>query len=185
MSANAMGPRRLAFVLALSCGLTACESDVEPLTPAQREAIAAYVSNAPPSPQHPLSVDFSGKAKLLGYDIDHSAWGRGETIRVTWHWQATAPLSRGWELFTQIEDPESKRVLASTPGEHRSPSDTSNGVARPALECRLGAQSTTNRRTPATRWKSRSRGRRSVPAPPRSRRPSSGRRGAQICSYWI
>ena len=36
----------------------ACTSEVEPLTPAQREAVRAYVSEVAPSPSHPLEIDF-------------------------------------------------------------------------------------------------------------------------------
>jgi len=60
---------RLALLLLVS-GIMACTSDVEPLTPAQREAVAAYVSKVAPSPQHSLDLDFDGKVRLLGYDIE-------------------------------------------------------------------------------------------------------------------
>lgn len=84
--------------------LAACTTDVEPLTPAQRQAVAAFVSTFPPSPQRRLEVDFGGKLKLLGYDLGREPWRSGETIRVTWHWQTLKPLGKGWRLVTQIGD---------------------------------------------------------------------------------
>lgn len=101
---------RCASIL-LAGWVAACTSDVDPLTPAQRQVVAAYVSKAPPSPTHPLDVDFAGKAKLLGYDFDRREWRPGETMRVVWYWRVVEPLGKGWQLFTQIEDSASHRVL--------------------------------------------------------------------------
>ncbi len=99
-------PFRLSFILAV-----ACTSDVEPLTPAQREAVAAYVSQEKPSPERPLDADFGRRVKLLGYDLDRPLWRPGETIRVTWHWQVLASPGKHAALFTEIADGVSGRVL--------------------------------------------------------------------------
>jgi hypothetical protein len=88
-----------------------CTSDFEPLTPAQREAVAAYVSKEPPSPQRRLDAELGRRVKLLGYDLDRARWRPGETMRVTWYWQVLAPPGEGWSLFTQVEDRTSGRVL--------------------------------------------------------------------------
>jgi hypothetical protein len=111
MSAVIMSVGRYVFFLlaALTAG---CTSDVEPLTPAQRQAVAAYVSKVAPSPQHRLAADFDGKVRLLGYDVDREQWRPGQTMRVTWHWQVVKPLGKDWKLFTHIEDLENDRTLA-------------------------------------------------------------------------
>ena len=100
-----------AAVLLLPVWAAACTSEIEPLTPAQREAVAAYVSETQPSPQRSLTADYRGRVKLLGYDLGRAQWQRGETMRVTWHWQVLAPPGEGWKLFTHIVDPASDRVL--------------------------------------------------------------------------
>ncbi len=91
--------------------LAACASDTEPLTPAQREAVAAYVGDEASRPQRALAVDFDRRVRLLGYDLDRARWQRGETMRVTWHWHVLAPPGEGWKLFTHIVDPQSDRTL--------------------------------------------------------------------------
>lgn len=96
------------LVLALSAS---CTSDIEPLTPAQREAVAAYVSKEAPSPQRRIGAELGRRVKLLGYDLDRERWRPGETMRVTWYWQVLAPPGEGWSLFTEIEDRASGRVL--------------------------------------------------------------------------
>ncbi|MBW1832741.1 MAG: carbohydrate-binding family 9-like protein [Deltaproteobacteria bacterium] len=110
MNAGIMSFARLALLLLVS-GIMACTSDVEPLTPAQREAVAAYVSKVAPSPQHSLDLDFDGKVRLLGYDIDRAQWRPGETMRVTWYWHVLERVDEGWKLFTHIDDADHERTL--------------------------------------------------------------------------
>jgi len=88
-----------------------CTTDIEPLTPAQREAVAAYVSDEPPSPQRRLEAQLGRRVKLLGYDLDLAAWRPGQTVRITWYWEVLAPPGKGWALFTHIEDRASGRSL--------------------------------------------------------------------------
>lgn len=105
-----MGVTRCALLLVIGW-VAACTGDVEPLTPAQRQAVAAYVSNVQPSPQHELDVDFGGKARLLGYDLDRDEWRPGETMRVTWYWRSVEPTGKGWTLFTNIDSEDGSRTL--------------------------------------------------------------------------
>ena len=91
-------------------GLSSCTSDVEPLTPAQRQAVAEYVSKVAPTPQHPLRIEFGGAVELLGYDLDRPRWRPGQTIRLTWYWHALRAPGKGASLLTQIED-SAGRVL--------------------------------------------------------------------------
>jgi len=114
MSAAGMRSTRLSlFVGLILAGALAgaCTSDIDALTPAQREAVAAFVTSEPPSPQRPLDAQFGRRVKLLGYEVDRAHWRPGETMRVTWYWQVLAPPGEGWALFTHIEDRGSGRVL--------------------------------------------------------------------------
>ncbi len=95
--------RLLVVALAWTLG---CTAEAAPLSPAQREAVAPYVSKEAPSPEHRLDVKFGNEVRLLGYDLDATEWRPGETLRVTWYWQAhTRPASS--KLFTHLvsEDP--------------------------------------------------------------------------------
>jgi hypothetical protein len=105
-----MSVTRYAFVLVVGW-VAGCTSDVEPLTPAQRQAVSAYVSKVPPSPRHELDIDFDSKARLLGYDLDRDEWRPGETMRVTWYWHSVAPTGEGWTLFTHIDADDDSRTL--------------------------------------------------------------------------
>lgn len=110
MSAGIMSSIRCAAIL-LAGVLAACTADIEPLTPAQRQVVAAYISKTAPSPKRRLDVDFGGKAKLLGYDVDRAEWRPGETMRVVWYWQVLEPLGKGWKVFTHIETPDGSEIV--------------------------------------------------------------------------
>ncbi len=102
--------RHSAFLLMVALALTACTSDIEPLTPAQRQAVAEYVSKVAPTPEYPLDANFGGEVELLGVDVDRERWHPGKTIRVTCHWHAVRDPGKGTALFTQVVD-ENGRTL--------------------------------------------------------------------------
>ena len=88
-----------------------CTTDVEPLSPAQKQVVAAYVSRVAPAPQHPLDIEFGDRVRLLGYDLDRDAWKPGQTLKVTWHWTVERPLGSHWKLFTHVADSKGDRTL--------------------------------------------------------------------------
>ncbi len=96
------------LVLALMAG---CTADVVPLSPAQREAVAAYVSDEAPSPVHRLDVSFANKVRLVGFDLDASEWRPGETLRVTWYWKVDQPPGPKWKLFTHLASDDPPRAV--------------------------------------------------------------------------
>jgi hypothetical protein len=102
---------RAALLAHMVFAATACTGDIEALTPAQREAVAAYVTSEPPSPQNRIDAQLGRRVKLLGYDLDRVRWRPGETMRVTWYWEVMAPPGKGWSLFTHIENARSGHVL--------------------------------------------------------------------------
>jgi len=91
--------------------MAGCTADVAPLSPAQREAVRAYVSDKAPSPAHELHVSFGQKVRLLGYDLDASEWRLGETLRVTWYWETDKPPGANWKLFTHLVSEEPPRTV--------------------------------------------------------------------------
>lgn len=88
-----------------------CTTDVAPLSPAQREAVAAYLSKEAPSPEHELDVRFGEKVRLLGYDLDAGEWRPGESLRVTWYWQTEEAPGADWKLFTHIVSDDPARTV--------------------------------------------------------------------------
>ena len=63
----------------------------------------------PPQPQVTLAADFSGKAKLIGYDLDHPQDLKpGDTLNLTLYWQGQAEFERNWTVFAHLVDAEDK-----------------------------------------------------------------------------
>lgn len=98
------------WVLLLAAAV-GCTTDVTPLSPAQREAVAAYVSEQAPKPDYVLDIGFGDKIRLLGYDIDAEEWRPGETLRVTWYWRSEEALGTDAKLFTEIVGEEPPRTI--------------------------------------------------------------------------
>jgi hypothetical protein len=64
----------------------------------------------------PLEADFSGQATLIGADC--STWtgtecraDPGESITVTFYWQATGPLAKNYTVFTHLLGPEEQIIV--------------------------------------------------------------------------
>jgi uncharacterized membrane protein len=60
-----------------------------------------------PSPQHALSADLGGQARLLGYDLER---GRRSVIRVTLYWQAQQRMATSYTAFAQLLGPDGRVV---------------------------------------------------------------------------
>lgn len=76
---------------------------------------AEFFSFAVPAgqPQHPASVTFDGKLRLVGYDIiDDPEW-RQTGVRL--YWQALQPLPPGLRLYASFETPEGETVDSTDP----------------------------------------------------------------------
>ncbi|MEO6775209.1 MAG: sulfatase-like hydrolase/transferase [Kofleriaceae bacterium] len=52
----------------------------------------------------PLDVDFGGRVRLLAVDVPTTA-KPGETVDVTWTWQALGRGPDGWKVFVHLESP--------------------------------------------------------------------------------
>jgi len=64
----------------------------------------------PPSIRFPLDVSLGERVKLLGYDIGEEPPQPGDTLNLSLYWQATAPLSRTYTVFTHLVGPEGQIV---------------------------------------------------------------------------
>jgi hypothetical protein len=60
--------------------------------------------------EHPLRVDLGGTVRLLGYDLPSAAVGEtlevmpGDILQLTCIWQAIAPISERYKVFTHVLD---------------------------------------------------------------------------------
>lgn len=62
----------------------------------------------PPQPQHPLSVDFGGRATLIGYDLEPSTGQSGNSLLLTLYWRGDAGFQREWAIFAHVIDAEGR-----------------------------------------------------------------------------
>jgi hypothetical protein len=56
-----------------------------------------------PFPDHPSGVTFGGKLLLRGYDLKTGQVAPGETLNLTLHWQAVAPMETRYRTFVHVE----------------------------------------------------------------------------------
>ncbi len=74
--------------------------------------LAHAILDTPPTPQHPLGIDFDHRVELLGYDLDlpnGSSVGPGQAFTVTWYWRVQTPVTGGYQIFLHI-DGEGQRL---------------------------------------------------------------------------
>jgi arylsulfatase A-like enzyme len=88
--------------------------DASQVPPGAAEALLT----ARPTIPHPLDVDFGDGVRLLGVEVPAQAHG-GDTITLTWTFEARARVEDGWKVFVHVEGPGGGRFT----GDH--------GPARP------------------------------------------------------
>lgn len=94
----------LLIVGALCWGLAGCTSDTPPLTDAQRAALAPYVLGAMPETATKASLDFDGKARIIGYQVEpkQATYAPGTDVKVTLFWRCEQKLEDGHLLFAHL-----------------------------------------------------------------------------------
>src|SRR5690606_34622839 len=60
---------------------------------------------AAPDIAHPLDFRFGDPLRLVGYTLSGQDAQPGDRVRLTLYWQATAPVSTAFTVFTQVIDP--------------------------------------------------------------------------------
>ncbi|MCR4407466.1 MAG: glycosyltransferase family 39 protein [Anaerolineae bacterium] len=60
---------------------------------------------------HRLDVDFGGKMRLLGYDLETNEVRPGESLRFTLYWQCLDTMDRDWSVFLHLLD-ENELIVA-------------------------------------------------------------------------
>ncbi len=102
-----MFDKQLSIIMLLGALVWGCVEKEKQLTAAEREQVKSFVRSDKPSPKYPLNVDFDGRVKLLGYDIDAmpSVWKPGQTLDIKWYWHAVKDPGDDWKIFTHLASP--------------------------------------------------------------------------------
>ena len=78
----------------------------------QRAKVAKFTFDKPPAIANKLETVVGDKVRLLGYDIDPPGpVKQGQRVKLTLYWQATAPVTGGWRIFTHVLDGSGEKVL--------------------------------------------------------------------------
>jgi hypothetical protein len=97
-------------VLVVSSG---CVGGSKELTEKEKEELKRYVLAQPPKDMsRRLNLNYSGKATLIGYDIEPRGIVKpGERVKLTMYWRADKDIEPGWNLFTHVLDGSGERIL--------------------------------------------------------------------------
>jgi arylsulfatase A-like enzyme len=79
--------------------------DASQFPPGAAEALSKALLAKAPAPQVEARADFGGNVRLLGYDLAKTEVHRGETIDITYLFEALGRLDGDWRLFVHIEGP--------------------------------------------------------------------------------
>ncbi len=70
----------------------------------------------PPSASEPLAerldVDFGGRMRLVGYEVEYDSPRPGSTVRVRLEWEVLQAMDRDWSVFIHLNDPVLGRPIA-------------------------------------------------------------------------
>lgn len=86
---------RAAHIVELPVDTTAAERNEE----IDRDRLEPYVSRTAPTPQHELDVTFEDMVRLVGYDTSSDHLVRGDTVEITYYFEALRDVPAGWKLF--------------------------------------------------------------------------------------
>jgi len=93
----------LALAVALSAG---CRRPRErAYTKEQGRVIAEAIMDTRPAVKNPLDVDFVEGIRLVAVDMAGDSVRPGDTLQVTWTWEALADVEGGWKIFVHLEGP--------------------------------------------------------------------------------
>ncbi len=97
---------RIFLLTALLCGfstLSCQEYDTPQLTAGQRKKVEAHKLKDTPTPQVPLNAVLEGQVKVLGYDINKTVAAPGESVTVTWYFEALQPIEGNPKIFVHFQ----------------------------------------------------------------------------------
>jgi hypothetical protein len=75
------------------------------------ELKSLVLDEAPTDIQHPLYIDFNGRAELVGYALDPSGLASpGSTLALKLYWRSTGKLEQGYVPYTELLLPDGTRI---------------------------------------------------------------------------
>ena len=103
-----LSPRSAALVLALASA--ACISSSKKANVEDRERTKDYVLAALPSDGvTKVDVNFENKVRIVGFKVSPETAAPGTEVKITYYWQADAPVEAGWKLFTHVDEPKTDK----------------------------------------------------------------------------
>jgi hypothetical protein len=112
MSQHVARSTLLLALVTLSALAVGCRKPRErAFTKEQERAVDAAVSATRPEVARPLDVTFREGVRLVAAEVDLAAVRPGDSVEVTWTWEALADLEGGWKVFVHLEGP-GRRVTA-------------------------------------------------------------------------
>ena len=108
-------------------------------------SLSLYDMPAPPTIQQPVGVTLGESIRLVSYQLDRSQIAPGQTLQLTLHWQASAPVAARYKVFTHLigaQNPSTQSpVWAQRDGEPAGGSrPTSSWQAGETIDDRYGLQ---------------------------------------------
>lgn len=93
----------LFLLTSLSCQRVE-QSQIE-LTQSQWQDIQQHMPDERPSPEYELGVEYGDEIELIGLDID-GEFIQGESVELTWYWQALEDVDQDWQIFVHFDSEE-------------------------------------------------------------------------------
>jgi hypothetical protein len=102
--------RLLVGLIDEASGEQVAQADLGWLTVESRER----VTTVPPI-GYPLVINFDHQVELLGYDLEESSLGPGDTLHLILYWRALAEMDKSYTVFTHLLNSDS-RILGQKDG---------------------------------------------------------------------
>ncbi len=93
----------LAAAGASSAFATACVGGKQQISAEDKQRLAAYVLEAPPTDAKKVDINFENKIHLVAYKVEPELAPPGTAVKVTYYWRCDEPIEDGWQLFTHIQ----------------------------------------------------------------------------------
>jgi hypothetical protein len=61
-----------------------------------------------PHPQYPMRAELGGVVAFLGYDLEETSLGPGDTLHLTLYWQAQKRMGKSYTVFTHLLDTQNQ-----------------------------------------------------------------------------
>jgi hypothetical protein len=115
---RALAAGLLTLCVAVGCAQAPTTTEGEAEKPElSAEAKSLVLDEVPTDIQHPLYIDFNGRAELLGYALEPAAMAApGSQVSLKLYWRSTGKLDEGYVPFTELVLPDGSRAEVESNG---------------------------------------------------------------------